>query len=67
MARLGVSTETVSKVMNHAQPGITGRVYVRYRFDAEVKAALETRGPPPRKAVEPGGACGTKCSVTLVL
>jgi integrase len=44
MARLGVNTETVSKVMNHAQPGITSRVYVRYRFDAEVRAALETWG-----------------------
>ena len=53
MARLGISTETVSKVMNHAQPGITGRVYVRYRFDAEVRAALETWGRHLEKLLIP--------------
>jgi integrase len=40
MARLGVDRLVVSKILNHAEGGVT-QVYDRHRYDAEKRAALD--------------------------
>jgi hypothetical protein len=43
MAEAGVSRQHISAVLNHVQAGPTAsRVYDRYSYDAEKRAALET-------------------------
>ncbi len=42
MAEAGVDEFHVSKVLNHTTPGITGKVYNRYKYDVEKQQALET-------------------------
>lgn len=41
MARLGVPSSTISKILNHAEGGVT-RIYNRYAYDNEKRIALET-------------------------
>jgi hypothetical protein len=40
MTSLGISRLVVSKILNHAEPGITA-VYDRHSYDAEKRAALD--------------------------
>ena len=42
MAESGVDEFHISKVLNHASQGITGKVYNRHHYDAEKQKALET-------------------------
>lgn len=45
MAKAGVLRQHISAVLNHVEPGPTAtRVYDRYSYDAEKRAALETWG-----------------------
>ncbi|MCC5871537.1 MAG: tyrosine-type recombinase/integrase [Gammaproteobacteria bacterium] len=41
MARLGVQPHVIARVLNHAETGITGRVYVRHGWLDEKRAALD--------------------------
>jgi integrase len=43
MTSIGISRLVVSKILNHAEPGITA-VYDRYSYDAEKRAALAAWG-----------------------
>ena len=43
MARLGVDRLVISKVLNHAEGGVT-QIYDRYRYEAEKCQALERWG-----------------------
>jgi integrase len=40
LARLGIAPHVVAAVLDHTQPGPT-KIYLRHRYDAEVRAALE--------------------------
>ena len=40
MARLGVTEFVIGRILNHAEPGVT-KVYNRYSYDGEKRAALE--------------------------
>lgn len=42
MVRLGISTEVVGRVLNHAVTGITAKVYALHSFAAEKRHALDT-------------------------
>jgi integrase len=41
MARLGVSKETIARVLDHAEGGVTGPVYIRAQYLGEKREALE--------------------------
>ena len=41
MARLGVQPHVIARVLNHAETGITGRVYVRHGWLDEKRQALD--------------------------
>ena len=43
MTSLGISRLTVSKILNHAESGVTA-VYDRHSYDPEKRIALETWG-----------------------
>jgi integrase len=43
MTSIGISRLVVSKILNHAEPGVTA-VYDRHSYDAEKRAALEAWG-----------------------
>jgi integrase len=43
MTSIGVSRLVVSKILNHAEPGITA-VYDRHSYDREKRAALDAWG-----------------------
>jgi hypothetical protein len=40
MARLGVDRLVISKILNHAEGGVT-KTYDRHRYEAEKRAALD--------------------------
>jgi integrase len=42
MGRLGTAEFIISKVLNHASEGVTGKVYNRYEYITEKRHALET-------------------------
>jgi integrase len=52
MTSIGISRLVVSKILNHAEPGVTA-VYDRHSYDAEKRAALEAWG---ERLVEINGA-----------
>jgi integrase len=52
MARLGVPVVTISRVLNHAEGGVT-KIYVRYGFLDEKRAALEKWANHIEKLVDP--------------
>jgi hypothetical protein len=41
MVRLGVSTEVVGRVLNHAPKGVTAKVYALHEFTPEKRSALD--------------------------
>ena len=41
LAKLGFSIDVIGKVLNHADVGVTARVYIRHSYDAEKRSALE--------------------------
>ena len=41
MARLGISSAIVGKVMNHAEKGVTSKVYITHSFEREIGDALK--------------------------
>ena len=43
MTSIGISRLVVSKILNHAEPGITA-VYDRHSYDHEKRAALDAWG-----------------------
>jgi hypothetical protein len=43
MTSMGISRLVVSKILNHAEPGVTA-VYDRHSYDAEKRAALDAWG-----------------------
>jgi integrase len=43
MTSMGISRLVVSKILNHAEPGITA-VYDRHSYDREKRVALDTWG-----------------------
>jgi hypothetical protein len=47
MTTIGISRLVVSKILNHAEPGVTA-VYDRHSYDAEKRAALAKVGRPAR-------------------
>jgi len=51
MARLGVDRLVISKVLNHAEGGVT-QVYDRYRYEAEKRQALDLWGARLEAIVE---------------
>jgi integrase len=55
MARLGVDRLVISKVLNHAEGGVT-QIYDRYRYEAEKRRALELWGARLSVIVEGGDA-----------
>jgi integrase len=60
MSKLGIASGTISKVMNHAEAGVTKR-YVRHGFMDEKRVALETWGRKVESLIQaPPAAVGTK-------
>ena len=55
MARLGVDRLVISKVLNHAEGGVT-KVYDRYAYEPEKRRALELWGAWLLAIVEGGDA-----------
>jgi len=51
MAAMGVSRLVISRVLNHAERGVTA-VYDRHGYDAEKKAALDAWGAKLRDIIE---------------
>lgn len=41
MAQLGISEESIGKVLNHAKTSVTGRHYIHHTYDAEKRRALD--------------------------
>ena len=41
LAALGISIDVIGKILNHADAGVTARVYVRHSYDPEKRRALE--------------------------
>lgn len=41
MAKLGIDTKTIGRVLNHSEQGVTETVYVQYQYDREKREALE--------------------------
>lgn len=62
MVRLGISETTVSRVLNHAQSGVTARVYALHSYAPEKRHALETWAAEVQRAVH-GGQGGNVVSM----
>ncbi len=41
MAESGIQRVVISKILNHTDSGVTAKVYERYGYDKEKRAALE--------------------------
>lgn len=41
LAEMGIAEKTISRVLNHAEHGVTATVYNQYQYDAEKRAALD--------------------------
>lgn len=52
MVRLGITTETVGRVLNHAPQGITAKVYALHEFAPEKRSALDRWAAELMRAVE---------------
>ena len=51
MVRLGVSEDTVSRVLNHAAKGVTAKVYALHSYEPEKRHALEAWAADVMRAV----------------
>jgi hypothetical protein len=66
MAGLGIAHEVVDRILNHTEEKISGvaRIYNRFAYLDERKAALEVVGPPCRKPV-PAATAERDCVAVL--
>lgn len=44
LAEMGTAPHVIQRILNHAQTGVTGRVYDRHTYAAEISRALESWG-----------------------
>ena len=56
MGKLGVPRLHISKVLNHAETGVTGKYYEQYEYEAEKRAALDAWAARLTAIIEGGDA-----------